>query len=144
MWGIDSWLGANNGGGGGEASTSFTLQTDDTLVAGNLVYTKAINTLALARADVVGTTDATGMTTVAAAATTAADIRSQGIVELPDWSAVQVGGASTLSAGQSYFLSNAEAGKITLIAPTSGYVVKVGRASSTTRFDLDIEQRIQL
>jgi hypothetical protein len=59
------------------------------------------------------------------------------------WDAVtgQTGG---LTFGARYFLDNATAGKITSTAPSSGFIVPIGQAMSTTQMLVRIGDRIQL
>lgn len=59
------------------------------------------------------------------------------------WDAVtgQTGG---LTAGASYFLDVATAGKLTTTPPSTGFLVKVGQAISPTKFVVRVGQRIQM
>lgn len=66
---------------------------------------------------------------------------SEGPLELMDWS--NITGTITLIAGSIYFL-DVLPGRIINIGPTSGYVVRIGRAISTTMLDVEIFPSVKL
>jgi len=66
------------------------------------------------------------------------------MVERLDWTLIA--GTAELSAGATYFLDPATAGRITATAPTvvSQFVVRVGRAVNARTLDIEIELPILL
>ena len=67
---------------------------------------------------------------------------AEGSVELTDWS--DVTGTFTLVMGDVYFLSNLLPGKLTNAVPTTGYVVRIGRAMSETKLDVETFSSVKL
>ncbi len=67
---------------------------------------------------------------------------TEGKLQLVDWSAVA--GTASLTPGSAYYLDAVTAGRITSAAPTTGYVVRLGRATSATILDIEIEPPIKL
>lgn len=59
------------------------------------------------------------------------------------WNAIGAG-ASGLTPGATYFLSGTGNGTITTTPPTSGFVIKIGKALSATKLSVNIGPRIQL
>ncbi len=64
-----------------------------------------------------------------------------GKFELTDWTAVT--GSASLDNGKLYYLSSTP-GMLTLIPPTIGYLLEVGRAVSDIIMDIDIKPRVRL
>jgi hypothetical protein len=64
----------------------------------------------------------------------------QGRVTLPDWTLIT--GNTFLAPGQDYFV--ASNGSLSLTAPTSGYVIKIGQAQTTGTIDISIQGPIKL
>lgn len=120
---------------------------DATTVAGNIVYTTTADHFGLAKADAAGTSKPLGFATAGIASSASGIIQTDGILALTttQWDAV-AGTTGGLTAGTDYYLDPATAGKITATAPstTGQYVVKVGRALSTTELDIRIRDRILL
>lgn len=114
-----------------------------TLVAGDVVYISASNTIALADADAVGTANVIGMVVEGGASGAKGIFRTGGLIELTDWTAII--GAASLTAGSRYYLS-ATAGDMTTTAPSTGgqFVVPLGTAITTKIFGLNIQRRIKL
>jgi hypothetical protein len=109
-------------GGQGEA--------DGAIQRGQPVYVTGSGHIDLARADVMPQAGYAGLAT-AAAATTFAVPYATGVLNLADWTAVT--GSQFLTPGAIYYLSPATAGQITTVAPSSGYLVVVGRALSVSQ-----------
>jgi len=107
------------------------------------VYISAADTVKKAKADAVGTSDVIGLVrTASIAASVTGDIQVGGVLSSADWTAV-VGGV-TLTSGSIYYLSQATAGQLTTTAPSTGFIVQVGIATSTTELLLDVKQRVKL
>lgn len=118
------------------------------ITIGQPVYVKAASSVDLAQASASGTVEVLGLvreTSIAAAATGV--IQTDGVLAATtaQWDAV-TGGTGGLTAGTVYFLSAATAGKLTTSAPTSTgqYVVRIGKAISTTEMEITIGQPILL
>jgi len=60
-----------------------------------------------------------------------------------DWDSI-VTEAGGIVEGTNYFLDEANAGQITAIPPTTGFVVRLGHALSTTEFEIEVQQPIKL
>jgi hypothetical protein len=109
-----------------------------TIAIGQAVYTDASGTVKLAQANASGTRLVTGLVLdVSIASAASGNIGVDGILTATttQWNAV-TGGASGLTAGSKYFLSNSTAGGLTTTAPTTGWLVYVGKALSTTQMEL--------
>jgi hypothetical protein len=115
---------------------------------GTPVYISAGGSFALAKADASGTVEAIALvrdTSIANAAS--GSVQSDGLLTATtaQWDAItgQTGG---LTPGAVYYLGAATAGKLTATAPTTSgqYVLRMGRAVSTTDFDIDIQTPILL
>ncbi|MEX0271213.1 hypothetical protein AB3R30_18915 [Leptolyngbyaceae cyanobacterium UHCC 1019] len=113
---------------------------------GTPVYISAASACQPSRANASGTAKVIGLvaaTSVAAAATGA--IRKDGTLvgTTAQWDAItgQTGG---LTPGATYFLSEATAGRLTTTAPTTGWVLSIGTALSTTDFEIQIGERVRL
>lgn len=127
---------------------SMTNGEASALVIGTLTYVSAANTVKKAQANALGTCDVLGMVkdiSAAAAASVSNQTDGQISATTDQWDAVtgQTGG---LTPGAVYFLSAATAGRMTVTAPTTSgqYVLRIGKALSTTLFDLNIGQPIGL
>lgn len=109
-------------------------------------YVSAANTFQLARANASGTTRPIGLvksTSIAASASGSIQTDGVFVATTTQWDAV-TGGSGGLTAGSIYWLSEATAGRLTTTAPSSGYVVKVGQALSTTDMEISIGSPIKL
>jgi hypothetical protein len=136
----------STGTGGVMTTDSFTNGEASAIAIGRAVYCSAAGSVKLANANAAGTTIVVGLvaaTSIASAASGA--IANSGFLTATtgEWDAVtgQTGG---LTFGATYYLDNATAGKITSTAPSSGYVVAVGVAMSTTKLAIQINRPIQL
>jgi len=70
------------------------------------------------------------------------DYFAEGSIELSDWT--DVAGTVTLVTGSVYYLDNLFPGKITNIVPTTGYVVRIGRAMSESKLDAETFSSVKL
>lgn len=118
-----------------------------TLIAGNVVYSSAANTVNKAKADASGTVFAIGLATAAINSAASGIVQFNGIVTLTtaQWDAA-FGTTGGLTFNTTYYLSAATAGLgTTTVTTTAGqYVLILGKAISTTEFDLDIREPILL
>lgn len=119
-----------------------------TINIGEPVYVSDNDEVDLARANASGTKKVIGLVASTTIATTASgNILTDGILTAStgQWDAVtgQTGG---LTAGATYFLSAATAGRLTTTAPTTTgqYVAPVGIALSTVSMRLDVDRTVLL
>jgi hypothetical protein len=118
------------------------------IAIGQPVYVSGADAVNLAQANASGTVEVLGLVkdvSVNAAAT--ANIQTDGVLTATttQWDAV-TGDTGGLNAGAVYYLDAATAGKLTTTAPTEvgQYVVRVGKALSTTDLEISIGQPIKL
>lgn len=124
------------------ADTAQSAEADGTIAIAQPIYLKSNGHVDLAQANAAGTTQVCGLALTGAVATNSVDYQIDGVIERSDWTAIT--GSASLQRGAVYFLSAATAGRLTTTAPTSGYSVVVGRALTTTRFDISIQPAIRL
>jgi len=115
-----------------------------TASAGQPIYISGADTFKLGQANSLNTAKVIGLLREDIAAGGTGMVQLDGILELPDWSAVV--GSSTLTAGASYYLDPDNAGMLTVTPPTATgqYLVYIGKALSTTAINLDIARPIIL
>jgi len=118
------------------------------IVKGTPVYVFAAGQVKKAQANASGTVEVLGLvypTSIGASAT--GWIITDGILVATtgEWDAV-TGGSSGLTAGSVYYLDPDTAGMLTTTAPgtVGDYVVRVGKALSTTELEITISQPILL
>jgi len=118
------------------------------IVIGSPVYSDAAGSVDLAQANASGTVEVLGFvkdTSISASAS--GSIQTDGILAATtgQWDIV-TGDTGGLVAGTVYYLDPTTAGKLTATAPTttSQYVVRVGKAISTTEMEISIEPPILL
>jgi hypothetical protein len=122
------------GGGSGDPDLSqYQMTANETVVIGQPVYISGDNTINLADADTEATSQVFGLVSVGASANGTANVLSEGSVNQADWTSVI--GAASLTPGSLYYLSST-AGQMTTTKPT-GSGVQVGRAVTTTQFDIE-------
>lgn len=117
--------------------TALTNGDAATALIGEIMYISAADTVIKAKANASGTTDAAFFANSASTAAAAVgDFQSSGVLA----------GLSGLTAGATYYLSAATAGAMTTTPPSSTgqYVVRLGKALSTTEFLINIERAILL
>ncbi len=118
------------------------------IVIGNAVYCDGAGTVDLAQADALGTAEILGFVKdISISAATLGAIQTDGILTATtgQWDAV-AGTTGGLTAGTIYYLDPSTAGNITETAPTSAgqYVIRVGKAISTTELEISITEPIKL
>ncbi len=118
------------------------------IVIGSPVYTDGAGTVDLAQADASATVEVLGLVrkdTIAAAASGA--IQTDGILvaTTAQWDTI-TGDVGGLTAGSVYYLDPDTPGKLTKTAPTAvgDFVVRIGKAISTTEMEITILQPIEL
>lgn len=119
-------------------------EADSTIKIGYPIYLKANGHLDPAQANAAGPTQVAGLSLSDTTAGFACTYITEGTVERTDWT--EVAGSALLVPGNTYFLSPTTAGQITNVAPSTlgQYVVRVGRAVTTTKLDVEIELPILL
>lgn len=105
-------------------------------VAGEWFYIFGADSLKKAKADAAATVEAFFVAVAAISAGTTGFFQSDGLVT----------GLSGLTTGATYYLSAATAGAMTVTPPSvvGQYVVRLGKALSTTEFEIRIERPILL
>ncbi len=118
------------------------------IVIGSPVYNDGAGTVDLAQADAAATVEVLGLVkepTIAAAASGA--IQTDGILAATtaQWDTI-TGDVGGLTAGSVYYLDPDTPGLLTTTAPTavSDFVVRIGKAISTTEMEISILQPIEL
>ena len=119
---------------------------ESTITICQAVYVSDANEVGLGKADASGTAKLLGLvraTSIEAAAS--GSIQTDGILSATtgQWDAV-TGDSGGLTANATYYLSAATAGGLTSTPPSTGFVVRVGLAISTTDMDISIENPIKL
>ena len=123
---------------------SYSVEADESISVGRPIYLKLGGHAALALANAPRPASAIGFAIVAAEPTFAVSYITEGKVTLANWATVA--GTAELAAGSTYYLDDSGPGQITDTAPTASgrYVVRVGRAASSTTLDIEIESPIRL
>jgi len=122
---------------------SYDAEAGDDLITGQPVYIDGAGRLQKAESGLIAGAQVAGLMSGDATALGSGDYIPDGSLELADWTAIA--GAVNLTMGAIYFLGTT-AGTITTTAPTSDgfYVVKIGRAHTATKLDIEIGQPIRL
>ena len=128
------------------SATSMTNGEAGAVAIGRAMYVSASGSMRLANANNAGTVEVVGLVAATSVASAAAgNMATAGVLTATttQWDAVtgQTGG---LTFNARYYLSNTTAGALTTTAPTSGYVVLVGVALSTTKMKIEIGPVVQL
>lgn len=118
------------------------------IVIGAPVYSSAAGSADKAQANASGTVEVIGLVRdVSIAAAASGNIQTDGILvaSTAQWDAI-TGGSGGLTYNTVYYLSPTTAGMLTATAPSTAgqYVVRVGRAISTTELEISIAQPIKL
>jgi len=127
-------------------STTKTNNTGNTVNKATPVYVTGGNIL-LAQANSISTSRVAGLTETTTNDTDPVDVQTDGIfvATTGEWDAVtgQTGG---LTEGAQYFLSETTAGRMTVNAPDidGNVVAPLGRALSSTEFEIEVAQPIKL
>lgn len=130
----------------GAGLVTYTDTTDVDVVAGNAVYIKSNGNLAKVIADGSIVPRIAGMVITNTDAGGGAPYKMEGLVDLPNWTALTDQGQTSLSQGSFYYISPTNAGKITASAPTTvgQYVVQIGYAHTASKLNLQIQPPIKL
>ena len=118
------------------------------IVIGMPVYSSSAGQVDKAQANAVGTVEVIGLVSDTSIATAASGfIQTDGVLTATtgEWDAV-AGTTGGLTAGAIYYLSKDTAGNLTETAPTtaSEFVLRVGKALSTTEMEISITQPVKL
>jgi hypothetical protein len=134
----------NTGGSGGGIVIEGTAETDDSVLAGQVLTLKNTGHVGLAKADNMATANVCGLAEINISATLPCTFVIDGNVVLADWT--NVVGTPNLVVGATYYVSNITAGHLTTIAPTivGQYVIIVGQAITNLVLAVEISQRILL
>lgn len=126
--------------GANVAPNVLSLQNGEasSIAIGRAVYTSGTGQVKLANANAAGTRLCVGLvydTSIASSAS--GNIAIEGIVTATtgQWDSV-TGQSGGLTSGSTYFVSNVTNGALTTTAPTSGYVIPIGVALSSTQMEL--------
>jgi len=130
--------------GSSAPSSTVSATFDSNTSKGMALYISGSGNVDLAQADAIGTKGVVGLASAAVLATATGDYQMEGQITQSDWSAVI--GSTTLTAGSFYFLDESTAGRLTDTPTTTPgeYVVRVGRALTTTTLDIEVAQPILL
>lgn len=131
-------LGMGGGGGGDPDLSKHSATFDSTMVPGQPVYVSGSNSVDKAKADNITTAEAVGLVLTGATAGNTGIWIAEGSVTKLDWTTVT--GTALLTPGSTYYLSETDAGQLSDTSPTTrgNYVVRVGKALSTTKMDIEI------
>lgn len=126
-------------------NTTGTNNEASTIAKLSAVYSDGSGTFRKANANAEATSKPQGILAVATNVAAGGNMVTAGEVvgTTTEWDAItgQTGG---LTINANYFLDNVTAGKITTSVPSSGFLVQMGRATSTTTLLVRIGQRIEL
>ena len=139
-----------DGSGGGGSGEGLVTEAENTNAGSiskcRVVYISGVEEVDLARANNTTTAKAFGLVADnSISASVSGNIQISGILEATtgQWDTV-TGQSGGLTSGAIYYLSSATAGAMTTTAPVSGFIVELGKALSTTKFDLTIRRPIRL
>ncbi len=128
-----------SGGGGGTTTVTLTNEDATSLVIGTPVYSFNDGGVKKAKADAEATTNVIGLATETITAANTGEVQTEGVLAATtgEWDSItdQTGG---LTPDGIYYLSEATAGKLTVTAPTTGYVAPVGIAVSSTELKINV------
>jgi hypothetical protein len=116
-----------------------------TALPGNAVYIIGNDQFGFAQANATGTATCIGLAAASIASGVSGPVRKDGTLTqtTTDWDAVtgQTGG---LTANAQYWVSTTVPGGLTDVPPTTGWLIPVGRAMSSTSMDIHLDPVIQL
>jgi len=132
---------ATGGGGGTADALTVNLANAESvnLSKCQVIYPSSAGNVKLAKADAEATIHAIGLATALVAPAATGVMQTDGTLTATtgEWDAV-TGDSGGLTTDSIYFLSEATAGALTSVAPTSGYVVPVGIAVSTMKMKINL------
>lgn len=125
--------------------TTGTNNTGTTMAIGVVVYSDSSGTFQLANGAAVATSLVVGLNTASVVSGGTATIATEGQITLTtgQWDAI-AGTSGGLVYGTNYYVSSTTPGNLTSTLPTSGYVTRLGAATSTTTLIIRIGDRVQL
>lgn len=131
-------------GESGEGLTPVSAIFDSTTQSGMAIYVSSNGHVDLAQADDVITSVAVGLAKEVVLAAETGNYLTEGQIERDDWT--NVVGTEFLTPGAVYYLSTDDPGQLTIIAPIiiGQFVVVMGKALTTTMFDIEIAQSVLL
>ena len=137
--------GAAGGGSATSTASNLTNNAGSTTDIGEAVYIDGSGTFSKARANASGTVQCIGLAASSINNAAAGDIVTSGEITATtgQWDSV-TGQSGGLSSGSVYYLSEASAGKLVVTAPSTGWVVPVGVALSTTRMKVSVLSPVKL
>ena len=117
---------------------------DDTSLIGQPVYIKLGGTIGLAKADSLTTAIAAGLTVAPVSSGLTGRYSTDGSIRQTDWT--NVTGTTKLIVGRRYYLDDANAGRLTITAPTadSSLVVPIGYANDEDTLTIEIQTPVLL
>lgn len=124
---------------------TLTNNSGSTIPGGGVVYISASNEVSPAQANSDATAKPFGLAVASIADAASGKVQTDGsILSVSDWSAIT--GSASLTAGARYYLSAASAGQMTTTPPSGSgeYVIPLGRAVSTTDFEISLGTSIKL
>lgn len=129
-------------------SVELTNGNAGSIVIGTPVYSKSAGSVDKAQANASGTVEVVGLVRdVSVTAAASGAIQTDGVLAATtgQWDAV-AGTTGGLTYNTVYYLDPDTAGKLTSTAPTDAgdYVVRIGKAISTTELEISISQPVKL
>ena len=126
----------------------YTNGSGGAITIGSPVYISSNDTVQLAQANASGTVGVIGLvaqTSIPSSSVGSVQVEGVLTATTAQWDAI-VGGSTGLTAGAKYYLSPTTAGLLTTTPTTTigQYVIRVGRAISTTEMKIDIGCQILL
>jgi len=141
---LDGYHPPGTGNGSGDPDLSqHDVTANETVAVGQPIYISGNETVNLANATSVNTANAIGLVLEGATANGTATILTEGSVNQADWTTVT--GTANLTPGSVYFLDTT-AGKMTTTPPSGSgnVVVALGTAINITKFDIEVNEIVQL
>lgn len=128
----------------GANAITYSAQANTGVKTGQPLYLLSNGTVNKAQADKITTSRVIGLAYADATPLTSVNYEPDGIIEQSNWTLVTK--SNYLIPGLTYYLSPYSSGQLTALAPElEGHlIVKVGKALSTTRFEIEIEPPILL
>ncbi len=132
-------------GGGATSTVNMTNVDTGSVVIATPVYTFGSGTFKKGKANTQASIRLVGLAASTIAQDSSGSIQTDGVVTAStgEWDAL-TGDSGGLTSDTKYYLSETEAGKLKTIPPTSGYVVPVGYAVSTTQLKLNLNTIVLL
>ncbi len=132
-------------GGGATSTVNMTNVDSGSVIKATPVYTFSNSTFKKAQANTQTTIRLVGLTVATITQDAEGSIQTDGVftASTGEWDTV-TGDSGGLTPDATYYLSETITGKLKVTVPTSGYVVPVGFAVSTTQLKLNLNTTVQL